>query len=459
MAFTHKSAIGLGNDPKDEIIVWFRSDQTENVQVEYSVNSDLSGSTLTATVAVAPGTNDGINTVSITGLTAGQLYYYRLIGSITGNSHTSGFPTFSPMPTSMVGKSIMAGSCTSVQSLSSVPGAKLFTHAKDVLNVLGVVHLGDLGYMEDNDSLGIWSFNDAVPADPPPVTHFESLLRDTYGIVAVGDFLESRWMFFTPSDHDRFSGHPDLTKVLGNYTHLGVDDPTTAQTYANATTAYGYYVGNFARCPNAGANWYGTFTIGNVVFVVMDTRTHRERQFGRAFGDPQKAWFRDIMDGLTVKQMAVVFMSDTFAGDDALNGDGLESDDSTLIIGYLADRDTIDAYARRAKGKVVFFGGDRHFASHAITKGGNHAFTCSPFDDAIQREGNAMTARVIYQEKWRSKQSNKDLLLPDFDTEDNRMMIITFGANNALTVTIYRANQGVIGIGAEEVTQDYQVTI
>lgn len=455
MSLTHGPLLGFGNDIFTGIKAWCRGDANETYEIRYSVNSDMSNSTITSSgQSLNIAVNDGANSIEITELTSGVKYYYTpVIGGV--DELVSNFPSFRPLPVSPIGETIVFGSCISEKEtvvnphLCSSPPVNLLNYAKDTLQASAIFLMGDTIYGEDSTSVWDRDINSSIP----PVSHFEERFKLTYAIAAVKNCLGSLPSVQLPSDHDVYGGWPDDSAGGDSYSHPAApDDPTTAEAYPNSKTARGYYVENFALSPNAvGGNLYGSFTWGDCEIITLDTRTHRHSNKGKCLGETQKAWLLNILATLTAKQTALIMTGDSFAIDTGLNGDGWESDDSTLPVGYIAERDQIDSAANRSKAKVHFFGGDRHHGARGTTKGGNLAITTGPFEDSLQRGFGSSIERVIKSEDWSNDESP--------NIEDNRMCAITFNADNTMTFNHYRAGEGAGGADEDVIVLDDTVTI
>lgn len=425
MSLVHGPFVGPGDDPTTGAVIWFRYNSDEYVHIEYGTDSGLAGSSTTSTVAVATATNDGINTITLSGLTANTTYYYRPVGDSSGAYGTiNSFDTF---PTSLVNGEIIAfGSCFSVDETAATPAGNAFAHINTTLGAKMLVHMGDWIYAENLST--DW---DTTNVTDPTLEHYRIHFRNTAANSAFRACCGNVMTTWMPSDHDVFSDWPDIQNTYGSYTPTVTDDPTTHSAYANANTAIGYYLDNWAAPPNAGSNRYGSLTIGNDIFVFLDTRTLRRRQLGKMLGDTQKAWFIAILEAATASDRIFVFAGDTFCGSDTLGGDGWGTNTTSLPVGYIAERDQLDSAMYKSLATCYVFGGDFHAGAHVISKGGNRCFSASPFDDTNQGNLTTPLARATGTEVWTND-----------TTTDNRWGTIVFNANGTITVNIYRGNSG-----------------
>lgn len=438
MSVAQGPALGFGDDPNTEINIWFRSvNNGETVTLRYADDLALSVNVdATNTHVVNTAVDDGTHVFNLTGLTAGKTYYYRLEGD--GGSGNSSTEIFRPLPSSMLGETVIWSSCFSNSTPDTSNGA-LFAYAKDTLSASAFFMIGDITYSELVNSIG---WNPDVDATDPTVAHYQEHHQDNFALADYAHCAANIPCSYVPSDHDVMNNWPDNDAGHVAYQPLGqADDPTdygaggAGGCYDNATTVIAQYVESYASVSNSGALRYGSFTIGDYIFAVMDSRTHRKRDAGQMLGEVQKAWLFDIFDNATSDQTCLVFSGDTFAGTDALNGDGWESNTTSAGSGYIAERDLVDAVASRSKAKIVFFGGDSHAGTAVITKGGNYAFGASPVEQAnFQRTPTSGVTRMISEGLFFSGNVSPD--------EDNRMGAISFNSDGTLNVSIIAAHAG-----------------
>lgn len=438
MALTHGPALGFNAvaDPTNgKVTVFVRGNANETYEVEYSENSDLSGSTTTSSgkfITIA--TDDGTQFIDITGLTPGTRYYYT---PVLGGSRAiaSSFPSFRALPASPSGLKIVWGSCMENNNPGSYLGVdfNLLDYALNTIDPHLWVMMGDFIYAEDNTT----AWDSASSASDPPIAHYHEHYRETMAYTNVQNMLRNVPMIWNSSDHEIMSSWPDANFSAGLYSHSGVDDPVNAAAYAGGTgfgkAAMQDYVEKFAKAPvqsgEAGSpGLYGRFVWGDYELIFLDTRHERRRVGGTIIGLTQRAWLINRLLNTTAKYV-LVFTPETFAGLDATNYDDWESKTLAGIENYQNERGLIDSVARRSPATVYFFGADHHAGCACITNGGNYAFSASPFGvrSGLQRTIGTPLDEAMQQSLYAST------------VNDLRMGVVTLNGSG-VDVDIYRNN-------------------
>jgi len=443
MARTHGPALGLGTDPKTQINVWMRAnDASSDYEIEYSTSADLSGSTTTPTSTIASATNDGTETITISGLTADTTYYYTPVLA-SSRVFTSNFPTFKTLPASMVGRTIAGGSCISRSSLDSTPSVKTLDYIRETVNPEFLAMLGDFIYAEDPTS----GFTPSSDPGAATLAHYREAYRNTYTITAVENFVRNIPTIRAISDHDVMADFPDSDWASNPSVYPRVDAAASYSSWANAIDAFDTEYGfDHMASPNAnvaGGIRYGHFVIGTHVFITLDTRSHRNGAAGHFLGETQRHWLYGLLNTYRTGYVITILSSDTFAGAASTNRDNWEGGPAfdAALYGYLYERDAVDAACAHISSKVIWACGDFHAALHVKTYGGIDVISASPFDDTQQSSvasiGQAYSAEFL----------SSGL--------DNRFWTLTYGANQAVTAKIYKANAG----GTNTIEEEYSVVL
>lgn len=250
--------------------VQVRTDAAAAVAVEYADNNTFAGSLTTAPVSTTSA-SDYTATVSLSGLNADDVYWYRVLvdGVIQQTGFVHKFHTFP------------AGSATfTFATFADVAprdnAARAYRQAKDD-GALFAVQLGDLDHR-----------------NPTTLTEMRTMHRD------MKDASKLHGYDFAQNVLSKMS----VVHVWDDHDYGGNDTDRTFAGRADAWQAFDEHWPTYSR-PDAEAGLWHGFTIGDAEFFVLDLRSQRDPnvQLDDAdksmLGDSQKVWLVDGLLGST----------------------------------------------------------------------------------------------------------------------------------------------------------------
>jgi hypothetical protein len=283
---------------------------------------------------------DGNSRLTVTGLTAGTRYYYRV--AMTYGTEVldteANIGRLRTAPASAANFAFNFGSCTNNTDSNAI-GA-IATRDDDLF-----FHLGDL-YYADASGTTTANFRSKMNAKITATNH-QAVFRQTN-------------MSYTPSDHDG----------MNNNVNAGND----ATAWANWNTAR-------AELFPMSASYY-SFMWGRVKFIQLDTRSFAsdpaatDNSSKSLLGTTQKQWLKDEIDASTAV-WTVIVQGDPWITSAAAGGDTWD--------GFITERDELAAYfsnSTNGKKSIAMIGGDMHaIAADNGTNapGGITVFHGSPF--------------------------------------------------------------------------------
>ena len=303
----------------------------QQVTVQASTSQDMSNpvSGVAASVDV-----DGFVKCSVTGLTAGTQYYWRLLQggapvSVVGKSRT--------LPVGQADFTVAFGHCMS----SNVDDSYARVLAREPLFLL---HLGD------------WHYLDITTSDP--VDHRDAIVDKIYGGVAVANDTLKNMLSVVPtyylrSDHDGGGGN---NADAGAY-------------YVANQTAYKQVVPHQPLVDQPTDALYTAWTVGRVRFIQLDTRNmyrspglNTDDAAKTMLGATQKAWLKTE---LARPEVLKVVQSDP-----PWVGETVGAPQSDKWPAYATERAELAAYIDSVGANVLMLVGDYH--SVMVSSGSNN---------------------------------------------------------------------------------------
>uniref|UniRef100_UPI0012642730 alkaline phosphatase D family protein n=1 Tax=Segeticoccus rhizosphaerae TaxID=1104777 RepID=UPI0012642730 len=305
---------------------------------------------------VTPDANGNAH-LTVSGLTAGTRYYYRVVMTDSdGADHDDTAATIGSLRTAPSGAAsfnIDFGSCTDSTDSDSL--AAIGARDDDLF-----LHLGDL-YYADGSGTDLANVRAKMLAKVSAANH-----------QAV---FATRPIVYIPSDHDG----------MNNNSTAGTD-PTA---WANWNTAFREYFPTPA-IPATGC--YYTFTWGRVRFVVTDTQSFKmnpsttESPTKTSLGATQKQWIKDAITAATEPLIIVVNAQPWI-------GSPIAGDDSWL--GFTTERTEMANFYAASGKNIVLTGGDQHCLAAddgSNSPGGVPIFHAAPFNNTASRKGGPYSA-------------------------------------------------------------------
>jgi alkaline phosphatase D len=346
--------VGVGGTPTTGRVM-VRVQNATSAQLRVGTDQAVTQNVVTGP-AVTPDASGNAH-LTVSGLTPGTKYYYRVVMTDTdGGSHTDTQSQVGSLRTAPVGAAsfnIDFASCTNAADSN----AMLAVAGRDDDLFL---HLGDF-YYADGSGTDLANFRSKMLAKVSAANH-----------QAV---FATRPLVYIPSDHDG----------MNNNSTAGTD-PTA---WTNWNAAYREYIPTPAL-PATGC--YYTFTWGRVRFVVTDTQSFKmdpsttESASKTSLGATQKQWIKDTIDAATEPVIIVVNAQPWI-------GSPIAGDDSWL--GFTTERAEMAAYFSGTGKNIVLTGGDQHCLAAddgSNSPGGVPIFHAAPLNNTASRKGGPYSA-------------------------------------------------------------------
>lgn len=328
---------------------------TEATSVRLKVGTDSGVTTGLIYGSASTPDADGNSRLTVSGLSAGTQYYYRVGMTVSGTETFDAdaqVGKFKTAPSGIASFAFNFGSCTN--SSDSTALAAIAARNDDLF-----FHLGDL-YYADGSGTGVANMRTKMNTKINATNH-KAIFATTP-------------MTYTPSDHDG----------MNNNTTAGSD----ATAWANWNTA------RAELFPMATS--YYSFVWGRVRFIQIDTRSFAstpsatDNSSKTRLGATQKTWFKDEITNATEPMIIVInadpWIGSASAGDDAWLGYTTERTE-------LADHFTSSGQAS----KIILLGGDMHgIAADDGTNapGGIYMFHASPLDNNSSQKGGPYSTGI-----------------------------------------------------------------
>jgi hypothetical protein len=321
-----------------------------SVRIKAGTNSALTTGVVFG-AAVTPDGNSN-SQLTITGLTAGTAYYYRIAMTNSVPSESLDAWTtvgrFTTSPSGAASFTVGFGSC-----LNATDSTSFSAIAAKLPNIF--LHLGD-EYYADGSGTTVANFRLKMDAKRT-ATNQKELYR-----VAPANHI--------PSDHDG----------MNNNTNAGSD--ATAWTNWNSV-----YREMSATTGLAGSGVYRAFTYGRVRFIALDRRSFAttpsatDNSSKTCLGATQKQWFKDQITNAT-EPLIIVQNPEPWIGSAQAGDDGW--------FGYTTERTELANFIAASGKRVAFLGGDMHAVAAedgSGSPGGVAIFHASPFGQNGSQKG------------------------------------------------------------------------
>lgn len=229
--------IGTGGVTASSFKYRARTDVAANLKIEYSVNSNLSSSTISSGVTTASG-DDFTGGETISGLATNQLYYYSILVDNV-RQHNSPYPTVKTFPTEGVDANIKIVTISCQENAPT--GTTAFAAIADE-NPTIVIQMGDFSYPDTTD-----------------ITTQRTKYKEQYTQDYLNEIAAHFPVTHTWDDHD-FGGN-NVSGALANK--------------ANSLQVFKEYRITYDLANGSNGVWH-KFTCANAEFFVLDTRYQRE---------------------------------------------------------------------------------------------------------------------------------------------------------------------------------------
>lgn len=332
-----------------------RTSSVNSVRLKVGTNSAVTTGVVFGS-AVTPSAQNA-SQLSVSGLTAGTKYYYRVEMTDTNGTVALDSGAVGEFYTAPSGPSNFAfdfGSCTDAADSAAMAA---IAARDDAL----FFHLGDL-YYADGSGTGIANFRTKM-SDKVTVANHAAVFSTTASV-------------YTPSDHDGMT----------NDGTAGGD----ATAWTNWNTAYREYFGTSGIPGVTGV--YRTFAWGRVRFIVLDTRSfcsnpaNADNASKTKLGATQKQWVKDTITAAAEPVVVIVQDTPWNASPDATS-DSWE--------GFTTERTELANFFASSPKRIGMLGGDMHaLAADTGTNmpGGIFMFHAAPLNNSASQKGGPYTA-------------------------------------------------------------------
>lgn len=342
--------VGVGDSSTGRVMV--RTTNTTLARLKVGTDSGLTTGVVEGS-DVAPD-SDGYAHLTVTGLTAGTKYYYRVIMTDSDSAeHEDADATVGVLYTAPSGAasfSVDFSSCC--DSTDSTAFDAIYADDSQLF-----LHLGDFFYAD---------------ASGTSLANFNSKFLAKLNAAKQKKVYATRPLVYTPSDHDG----------MNNNTTGGSD----ATAWANWNTAFRTFFPT-PTLPGGSSGCYYTFTWGRVRFIVTDGRTFAsnpsatDNSSKTYLGTTQKQWVKDTLDAATELLIVIV-------NNNPWIGSASAGDDSWL--GYTTERTEMANYYSASGKNIIITSGDMHSVAAddgTNSPGGIPVVHGSPLNNTASRKG------------------------------------------------------------------------
>lgn len=329
-----------------------RATNATSVRLKVGTNSGVTTGVIFGSAATPDAR--GAAQCTVTGLSAGTQYYYRveMTDALSATSLDTGtVGSFKTAPTGATSFAFCFASCGNGTGSAAM---QAIAARNDPL----FLHLGDLFY-DDGSGSSVQNFRD----------HINGRIED----VDYSPVFISTPVNYTPSDHDAGM----------NNGSTGTDNATALTSF---NTAYRELIPTLNLAGGA-SGVYRTFTWGRVRFIALDTRTFKSAKASTdnssktALGTTQKAWLESTITAATEPLILIL-------GDSPWVGAAEVGDDGWF--GYTTERAELGAFFAASGKNIGWLAGDMHAlgaddGSNAV--GGIFSFQAAPLQNTTSIKG------------------------------------------------------------------------
>lgn len=344
----------LGIPSGTDAAVSVRTTVATSVRLQVSTSSTFASGIISGSPVTPNAQGDSQLTVS--GLTAGTSYYYRIGMTVSGTETFSAASTvpFKSAPTGQTSFAFSFAACANATDSASM--AAIAARGDDLF-----LHLGDL-YYADSSGTSLANFRAQMVAKIEATNH--------------ASVFSATPTSYSPSDHDG----------MNNDSTAGSD----ATAWTNWNAAYRELFPTLDLPGTAGV--YRTFTWGRVRFIQLDTRsfasnpTDADTSAKTRLGATQKQWLKDTITAATEPAIVVIQDSVWHGTADPVSDDWL---------GHITERNELRDFFIASGKNIGMLGGDMHAV--AADDGTNAAglkflFMAAPLNNTASQKGGPYTA-------------------------------------------------------------------
>lgn len=329
-----------------------------SVQLKVGTDSAVTQGVITSS-AVTPDAQGG-SFLSVSGLTAGTKYYYRVVMTDSNaniSTDTGAVGTFKTAPSGQASFAFNFGSCTNATDSASI--AAIAARGDDMF-----IHLGDL-YYNDNGATDVGTFRTQMNNKIQATNHTK--------------LLSTTPTCYIPSDHE------------------GMNNDVT---YGNAPVAWTNFNQVYRELwptptlPSGGSmGVYYTYTWGRVRFIALDTRSFAsdpalaDSSAKTRLGATQKQWLKDTITA-TTEQIIVLVNAEPWIGP-------AEAPPSDKWMGSDTERQELATFFKASGKNIILLHGDMHAvaADSGVNSPGNiPVFCAAPFNNSSSLKGGPYSA-------------------------------------------------------------------